>query len=73
MANAENIDFSFSESEESEMEMTDGELLVEDEEEEVEEEEVKIFNRLGEVVNIEKNTRKITSKVPLIKRRGKRA
>ena len=39
---------------------------------EEEQEEVEIFDENGKSVSLEANTRKVISKVPLLKRRGKR-
>ena len=40
--------------------------------EEEEQEKVEIFDENGKSISLEENTRKIISKVPLLKRRGKR-
>ena len=40
--------------------------------EEDEREEVHIYNEKGEIENLEPNSRKVKSQVPLIRRRGKR-
>ena len=42
------------------------------EDDQEEEEEVKIYDGNGEEVNLVPNSRKVQSKVPLIRRRGKR-
>lgn len=36
------------------------------------EEEFKVYNKMGESMDLEPNSRKVVSKVPLIRRRGKR-